>query len=73
MCFTPPFLTHVSLYSPNDVSMLGHRLRRWPSIETALGECPVLADMVAVEMRIFRRWFIHRNLRPGGLLSHLTT
>ena len=23
--------------------MLGHRLRRWPSIETALGECLVLA------------------------------
>ena len=23
--------------------MLGHRLRRWPNIETALGECPVFA------------------------------
>ena len=25
-------------YSHNVVSMLAHRLRRWPSIETALGE-----------------------------------
>ena len=24
--------------SPNAVSMLAHRLRRWPNIETALGE-----------------------------------
>ena len=23
--------------------MLAHRLRRWPNIETALGECPVFA------------------------------
>ena len=28
-------------HSPNVVSMLAHRLRRWPNIETALGECPV--------------------------------
>ena len=26
--------------SPDDVSMLAHRLRRWPNIEEALGECP---------------------------------
>ena len=30
-------------HSPNAVSMLAHRLRRWPNIETALGECPVFA------------------------------
>ena len=30
---------------PNAVSMLAHRLRRWPNIETALGECPVFAGM----------------------------
>ena len=24
--------------------MLAHRLRRWPNIETALGECPVFAE-----------------------------
>ena len=30
-------------YSPNTVSMLALRLRRWPNIETALGECPVFA------------------------------
>ena len=28
---------------PNVVSMLGHRLRRWPSIETTKGQCLVLA------------------------------
>ena len=28
---------------PNAVSMLAYRLRRWPNIETALGECPVFA------------------------------
>ena len=32
-------------YSPNAVSMLGHRLRRWPNIEIALGECPVFAGI----------------------------
>ena len=30
-------------HSSNAVLMLGHRLRRWPNIETALGECPVFA------------------------------
>ena len=30
-------------HSPNALSMLGQRLRRWPNIETALGECPVFA------------------------------
>ena len=30
-------------HSPNAVSMLAHRLRRWPNIETALDECPVFA------------------------------
>ena len=30
-------------HSPNAVSMLAHRLQRWPNIETPLGECPVSA------------------------------
>ena len=30
-------------HSPNVVSMLAHRLRRWPNIGTALGECLVFA------------------------------
>ena len=30
-------------HSTNAVSMLGQRRRRWPNIETALGECPVSA------------------------------
>ena len=32
-------------HSPNAVSMLAHRLRRWPNIETALCECPVFAGL----------------------------
>ena len=31
--------------SPNAVSMLAHRLRRWPNIKTLLGECPMLAGI----------------------------
>ena len=30
-------------HSPNAVSMLAYRLRRWPNIETASGECPLFA------------------------------
>ena len=30
-------------HSPNAVSMLAHRLRRWPNIETTLSKCPVFA------------------------------
>ena len=26
--------------------MLAHRLRRWPNIETAVGECPVFAEVI---------------------------
>ena len=33
-------------HSPNAVSMLAHHLRRWPNIETALGECPVLLGII---------------------------
>ena len=32
---------------PNAVLMLGHRLRRWPNINTALGNCLVFADKVS--------------------------
>ena len=32
-------------HSPTAVSMLAHRLRRWPNIETALCECPVFAGI----------------------------
>ena len=31
--------------STNAVSMLADRIRRWPSIETALGESPVFAEL----------------------------
>ena len=33
-------------HSPSAVLMLAHRLRRWPDIETALGECPVFAGRI---------------------------
>ena len=32
-------------HSLNAVSMLAHRLRRWPNIKTALGEYPVFAGL----------------------------
>ena len=34
---------HEAYTQPNAVSMLVHRLRRWPNIETVLGECLVFA------------------------------
>ena len=41
MCDIPANTSH----SPNDVSMLNHCFRRWPNIETTLGESPVFADI----------------------------
>ena len=41
----------IGLHRPNAVSMLGHRLRRWPSIETALGHRLVFAE---IWINIFR-------------------
>ena len=32
-------------HSPNVVSMLGQRRRRWPDIKTTLSECPVFAGL----------------------------
>ena len=31
-------------HSPNTVLMLDHRLRRWPNIKQALGECTLFAE-----------------------------
>ena len=40
-------------HSPIAVSMLlAHSLRRWPNIETSLGECPAFGGQV-LAMRIF--------------------
>ena len=36
-------------HSPNAVTKLGHRLRRWPNIETALGESPVFAGYYSTQ------------------------
>ena len=30
-------------------SMLGHRLRRWPNIEPAMGQCTVLSEDILAE------------------------
>ena len=51
-------------HSPNAVSMLTHSLRRWPDIETALGDCTVFSDCcIRVTMRV--KLFHHgvRNTR----------
>ena len=36
------------VHSPNAVSMLGQRRRRWTNIETSLGECSVFAGIISV-------------------------
>ena len=41
-------------HSPKAVSMLAHRLRRWPNIETALGEWPVFAGLLDMVIPIYR-------------------
>ena len=41
-------------HSPNAVSMLVQRRRRWANIETALGECPVFAGNVTGTLAILR-------------------
>ena len=35
-------------HSSNAVSMLSHSLRRWPDIETALGDCTVFPDSIVI-------------------------
>ena len=42
MCRSEPANTG---HSPDAVSMLSHRRRRWVNIETAMGECPVFAGV----------------------------
>ena len=40
----PHDLQPPSQQTPNPVSMLGQRRRRWANMETGLGECPVFAE-----------------------------
>ena len=54
--FTSASIPANTWHSPKAVSTLAHRLRRWPNIETALGECPVFAGMVIV-IRIVNRYY----------------
>ena len=52
-------------HSPNVVSMLAHRLRRWPNIETASGECLEFAAItVPAQSLCFCPWrlFLHSLL-----------
>ena len=49
-------------HSPNAVSMLGQRRRRCANIETALGECPVLAGKALITViTIFSRFISLSN------------
>ena len=45
MVFTLRRIPSNTRHSPNAVSMLVHRLRRWPTIETALSECLVFVGI----------------------------
>ena len=55
-------------YSHNAISMLAHRLRRWPSIETALGETPVFAGILAINLLAAEGEtspvFVYKNVNP---------
>ena len=55
-------------HSPNAVSMLGQRRRRWSNIETTLGECLVFAASMALlysvmNANIGKGWLINRELK----------
>ena len=39
-------------HSPNAVLTLLHSVRRWPDIETALGDCTVFSDCCCIVMRV---------------------
>ena len=64
-------------HSPNAASMLGHRLRRWPNIETALGEFPVFLGLTQ-PLNLGHNWFNPHNVglmlfkpwKPNGLFSN---
>ena len=50
----------ISRHSPDTVSLLAHRLRRWPNIETAMDECSVFAVIklifIVLKKRVKKRW-----------------
>ena len=52
-------------HSPNAVYMLAQRLRRWPNIKTALGECPVSVSVITCGLG-----FLH-SPAPGSVMSSL--
>ena len=49
--------TENTRHSPNAVSTLDHRLRRWPNIDTALGECFVFAENIPRSEYLIGGWF----------------
>ena len=54
----PPVpIAFITRHSSNAVSMLGHRLRRWPNIETALGVCIVFAGATQLSRDAEPCWF----------------
>ena len=57
-------------HSPNAVSMLAHRLRRWPNIKTALGECLVFAEESPY---VFVYWwsFVWQGVQQGTCLASI--
>ena len=61
---------YLALHLPNAVSMLVHRLRRCPNIETALAECPVFAGRhAAASMTHTRLLPQHLSFRTRDVLS----
>ena len=42
------YLAAAPQQTPNTVSMLAQRIRRWPAIETALGDCPLFGRAAAL-------------------------
>ena len=54
---------------PNAVSMLAHRLRRWPNIETAMGECRVFAVLLNDLMLVHcvPRWASIKSINIGSI------
>ena len=62
---TLDFITANTGHSPKAVSMVAHRFRRLPDIETTLGECPVFAV-------IFERFFFKTTYKKIKHFAYLS-
>ena len=56
-------------HSPDAVSMLIHRLRRWPNIETASGECQMFAGVQYQSHGISKQANVNLMLSQGHNVS----